>query len=151
MAPRSFMPMFAIVSAGVLAIVATTGCAWLLFGPCGMYGCPRTYVTSLPPRDNPLALALSTPMDQERVESTLSAVVKAQSGVPANTPCAEAAVPGCRYSILLQMKRYNVTAPGAQVWCSLLAVVVEARARIRPLIYHPAACPDAIPSNHPAE
>lgn len=148
------MAIFAAVSAGVLAIVATTGCAWLLFGPCGMYGCPTIRVTSLPPRDNPLARALSTPTDRERVDSIPSAVVNAQSGMPASTACAEAAVAGCRYSIPLQTKRVHV-GMNELVGCSFLDVAVEARTRGGPRIaslgYRPMTCPAAIPSDRPAE
>ncbi len=147
--------IFAVVSAAVTAIVATTGCAFLLFGPCGMYGCPRIYVTSLPPRDNPLALALSTPVEQDRVEPVLNAVVNAQSGVPANTSCAEAAVAGCRYGILLQMERRGPVTSPEKLGCSLLEVAVEARsrsgARIGPLRYRPTTCPVAIPPPRPPE
>jgi hypothetical protein len=149
------MAVFAAVSVGVLAIVATTGCAWLLFGPCGMYGCPRTYVKSLPPRDNPLALALERSVEQNGIEAVLNAVVNAQSGMPADTPCAQAAVAGCHYSILLQMDRLPIYNLNERPWCSLLAVTVEVRARAGPrigtLIYHPTTCPAAIPSDPPAE
>jgi hypothetical protein len=149
------MAVFAAVSVGLLAIIATTGCAYLLFGPCGMYGCPRNQVMSLPPRDNPLALALSTRTDQERVESILNAVVNAQSGAPANTSCAEAAVAGCRYSILLQTVRGSPTMVYEEKGCSLLEVAVEGRTRSGPRIgslrYRPTTCPAAIPSNRPTE
>jgi hypothetical protein len=98
---------------------------------------------------------LSTPTDQERVESILSAVVNAQSGAPANSSCAEAAVVGCRYSILLQMGRGSPVMAFEQMGCSLLEVAVEGRPRGGPRIsglrYRPTTCPAAIPSDRPKE
>ena len=147
------MAVFLAVSAGVLAIVAATGCAWLMSSNT-TYGGARTQVTSLLPRDNPLALALSTPTDQERVGSILNAVVNAHSGVPANTPCSEAPVAGCRYTIPLQTTRVHV-GKTENAGCSLLEVIVEARAgagrRISPPVYRPMTCPAAIPSGRPTE
>ena len=120
-----------------------------------MYGCPRTQVTSLPPRDNPLALALSTATDQQQVGPILSAVINAQSGASANSSCAEAAVAGCLYSILLQVGRASPVMPFEKQGCSLLEVTVERSARGGPRIgrleYRPTTCPAAIPSDRPAE
>lgn len=151
--PKTFI--FAVVSAAVTVVMATTGCAYLLFGSCGWHGCPRLLVTSLPPRDNPLALALSRPTDRDRVEAVLNAVINAQSGVPAHTPCAEAAVAGCRYSILVQNEQVGPPASPMRVGCFLVDAAVEARsrggARIGPLKFSPMTCPAAIPPVRPAE
>jgi len=147
--------VFAAVSAAVTVVMATTGCAYLLLGRCGMYDCSRLQVTSLPPRDNPLAQALSTPTDGDRVEPTLNAVIDAQSGVPATTPCAEAAVAGCRYSILLQTRQVGPLTSPMDVSCFLLDATVEARsrggARIGALKYSLTTCPAAIPPVRLAE
>lgn len=151
--PKAFV--FAVVSAAVTVIMATTGCAYLLLGSCGLYGCPRLLVTSLPPRDNPLALALSTPTDRDRVEAVLNGVINAQSGMAATTPCAEAAVAGCRYTFLVQNEQSGPPASPMKVGCFLLDVAVEARsrggARLGPLKISPTACPAAIPPVRRAE
>jgi len=145
------MVEFAAVSAGVLALIATTGCAWM-FGPCGLSGCPQgIQYMSLPPRDNPLALALATPTDGQQVFSVLSAAVSAQSGESANALCSEAAVAGCRYDIAVRTKRVYVGRI-EDAGCSVLKVTVAGGGRsIRLLLFAGLTDAAAIPSGCPKE
>jgi hypothetical protein len=144
--PKAYI--FALVSAAVTAVMATTGCAYLLFGPSHLY------VTSLPPRDNPLASALSTPTDRGQVEPILNAFIAGQPVVPANTSCADAAVAGCRYRILLQQDQIGQVIRLSS-GCVLLDAHVEAGfrggARIGMLKFSPTTCSAAIPPLRPPE
>jgi hypothetical protein len=141
---RSFTATSVIVSAAITIVVATTGCAYLLFGRCGLYGCPYTQLRSLPPRDNPLAQILERPAKREEVESRLNAGVRGQIGAPASSPCDQAAVGGCRYSILVEEERVSFGAPNQRIQCQLLDIAVIDRAGDRSIarpVYRNTPCP----------
>ena len=126
---KSFALAAAAVSAGMMVIVASTGCAYLLFGPCGMYGCPVVEVTSLPPQDNPLARRLAQRTALERVESPLTDVVQAQYGLlehrwPAEPQCEWVAAVGCRYRVPVREQRVSWSGQAEEMGCYILDVAV---------------------------
>jgi len=124
------------------------GCHVLMVFPCLALVC-RLTVSSLPPRDNPLSLALGHATDIEKIESALTAAVRKQDGTLGSQwpapGCVQFAAVGCRYSIATETSRQEGFSSKSR-GCGLLDVAVYDSPEgpvVRRLGYRTMPCPDS--------
>jgi hypothetical protein len=125
---RLFYAIAGAISAGVAAVLAGTGCTYLLF-PCGIYGCPQPAVTSLPPQDNLVARELAQSTSLTYVETKLTELARAQYGLlehrwPVPAQCEVVCAVGCRYQIRVRQEKVSWNGSSEEMGCFILELVV---------------------------
>jgi hypothetical protein len=138
------------------------GCQVLLLFPC-LLSC-STRVTSLPPRNDPLARALKSFTDVDGLDAFMTTVSRTQYEAlgrhwPQPADCSQTPAAGCRYSIAVRVDRQIVLSVEPR-GCGTMDVVIDSGPDGWPIArrtaYRERPCPSeaprrAIPSETPAE
>jgi hypothetical protein len=143
-------PVFQLIALIVIAL-PLGGCHVLLLFPC-LLNC-STWVTSLPPRNDPLARALKGSAKVDHLDAFMTTVSRTQFEAlgrqwPQPVDCLQSVAVGCRYSIAVKVDR-QIVLKNEPRGCGIMDVAVEDGADGLPVVrrtrYRDMACPPDAP------